>query len=272
MIKKAVTLIFCLMLMVLPKPLVNAQGETEAMREIPIEAVISYPERLEGTEFVVYGYIKRVEEGMLLYQSQNDYQYDTRENSILLIMNEEQKQLKLPVDGLWSFSGVMNVRIVDGQITGDVYEGTYDEMKAPQIPKQEGGEVEETSIYRILGNPWEYNGKHVRYEAIMGSDFYSTENTATQIMSQDGTKEGLYQEMEKKYGLEDGELRLIGTIGQARFYLTGRMSIYMGSCYGMSYLEGIELHEKDVERLDELKQKTRDFLKERFPEYYGEEE
>ena len=78
--------------------------------------------------------------------------------------------------------------------------------------------------------------------------------------------------MEKKYGLEDGKLREIGTIGHARFYLTGRMSIYMDSCYGMSYLEGIELHEKDVERLDELKQKTRDFLKERFPEYYGEEE
>lgn len=267
-------LALCLVYIIMIIPTARAEVQNDKMDTIPIEAVISYPERLQGKEFCTDGFIKELEGGFLLYASENDYRYDTRENSVFVrdTNGEFKENYYLQVDGTIDGFCLKNLRVDDGQIVGDILLEVFNSEKIPQIPKQEGGEVEETSIYRILGNPWEYNGKHVRYEAIMGSDFYSTENTATQIMSQDGTKEGLYQEMEKKYGLEDGELRLIGTIGQARFYLTGRMSIYMGSCYGMSYLEGIELHEKDVERLDELKQKTRDFLKERFPEYYGEEE
>ena len=45
------------------------------------------------------------------------------------------------------------------------------------MPYHEGGKTENVSIYRLFGNPWVYNGRNVRCEAVLGYDTYESENS-----------------------------------------------------------------------------------------------
>ena len=244
-----------------------AQIEDNKVETVPIEAVISFPERLEENEFGTSGFVKQTDEGIILYQSENDYQYDTRENSVFIrdvdgVLKKDNVEI---VDGEESGGWeIYNLRVENGQITGDLLsEVSNNGEKLPLMPYHEGGKTENVSIYRLFGNPWAYNGRNVRFEAVLGYDTYESENSTTVIFSADEIKEGVLEERAKEYNLNLYEVLGIPKIEGVRVYLSGRMSIFLNLPYGMSELTDFEYHEKVVQDLDKYVEDYRKKMEER---------
>ena len=144
-----------------------------------METILAQPDKLENEWVRLVGYAKFEEDGIILYYTERDYRYDTKENAIWLPERPER-----PIE---KYFGDMN-EINDGEVlfidavilpkenTTYAVEALYviddeDEVweNAEPLPtkikkydrEEENEKAQRISIYRLLGDPWSYDGEKV---------------------------------------------------------------------------------------------------------------
>jgi hypothetical protein len=248
------TMLFLSLCVLLPTETSLAQKDeavTDKMETMPMEAVISSPEKLEGKEFSTKGYIYEIENGYIIYYSLQDYLYDTTENSILVECDKTLVQQDLSDGEILTGLCIKNLRRENGRLRGDLYMDTYNENNLVSIPRKESEDEKNVSVYRMFGNPWQYNGAHVRFEAQLGYDTYEFENIESMIFRADSTKDGMLEQRAAQYNLDAYEMIGIAKVERVRVYLSGKIYVFRyGGYYNMSELTDFEYHEKVVQNLD----------------------
>ena len=154
-------------------------GDRET-NEYPMEAIIANPERLENEGVDLRGYAKFEKDGISLYKTEQDYVYDTKENAVW-IPNRKGKEPAKEQLKIWG-------TLYDGQYAqieaviqrgekespyaaeaayiinefDEVWETVKELPKAERYNRQnEKEKAIRVSFYRLLGNPWRYDGKKV---------------------------------------------------------------------------------------------------------------
>lgn len=150
------------------------------MNMYAMETIIAQPEKIENEWVRLDGYAKFEENGVALYKTEKDYKYDTKENAVWLPEREEasiEKRFGGPekqIDGsAWAISAVIQPVKKDSPYAAEAMYVIDESDKIwqnakPQPEKRkkynrenEKEEAERVSIYRLLGDPWSYDGKKV---------------------------------------------------------------------------------------------------------------
>lgn len=162
-----------------------AKNDIVMPNHYPMEAIVARPEMLENELILIKGYAKFEKEGVILYYTDRDYRYDTKENAVWL---PERKELPIEkyfqnrlidkreegcVDGCFYTA----VGVVQQKETGCPYAAVAlycednDEIwnMAKALPKtiekydrkNEEKKAERISYYRLLGDPWSFDGRKV---------------------------------------------------------------------------------------------------------------
>ena len=188
------------------------------------ETILSGNEIVKGVPMSMKGYYRLYDDGMVLYYSREDYIYDTRENAIWLperkdysleeMIQKEQEYLQ-PQENKQIISTVIvinELRDTNEYAATATYVDWQDEENDPvyQNAKLEKARKEvkydseelkeepiEVSFYRLLGDPWQFDGKKIQVECRSG-DFIA----ATEALGNEGS--GLIGELAADYQL-DGE-------------------------------------------------------------------
>lgn len=166
------------------------------------ETILSGNEIVIGKAVSIDGYYRLYDDGMVLYYSREDYIYDTRENAIWLperkdysleeMIQKEQEYLQ-PEENKQIISTIIvinELRNTNGYAGTAAYVDWQDEENDPvyQNAKREKARKEvkydreelkeepiEVSIYRLLGDPWQFDGKKIQVECRSGDFIAATE-------------------------------------------------------------------------------------------------
>ena len=172
------------------------EEDLEVYSGIPFETVIAQPERVDQWLVYLNGVLKIEEEGMVLYYTEQDYVYDTRENAIWFperedypieefledypIYKENMKEGVLKLDVYNSIGCIMDTEGSEGYAGKAHYLNIEDERdkekferEAQYIDKEKrydrGKEKEDpimVSYYRLMEDPWTYDGEKVKLEVV----------------------------------------------------------------------------------------------------------
>ena len=279
-------------------------GKAESMdvpAEYSFETILANGNKIEN-EFVFFGgYPKIEEDGIAVYYSMQDYLYGTKENAIWLperkdlplkeyveqenILNGERTgfytlilksgKSDYPIGGMYLLAEEKNQGKMllkkEPSPARELYDRNYEEEQAQSV-----------SAYRLLGNPWAYDGRKVKIEAYLGSEgvlYINKEEYNTGKLLQIEYLNGkdileLLEEKEapkvweeafqeyKKYGIENPYALSVGAIGsKARLYMENMFYMYSsrrdeaGQKYEKINYEyqcrKIRIHEKDFEAVKE---------------------
>ena len=304
--KKAFACIVALMWMLQPLVALASEEKIEVYNSVPFETIITQPERVDKYVTYVNGILKIEEKGMILYYSEQDYMYDTRENAIWFPEREDysieqflkeepcfkdkQEANVLEMGPFDSIRCIFDASGCEGYAGKAQYLKFFDgkddekfEKKACYIDEakrydreEETKDAMEVSYYRLMGDPWEYDGKKVKVEAV----FWPLEGKMMSINQELLSHRGVWetytingQSAEEYYmhmaqSAERDDIQYMYAVGlienkmhamlECMFYLKTdlyRNSEYLG--YGgidpHYLLKNLELHEKDIPRLMELK-------------------
>ena len=280
----------------------------------PMETILTQPEKIENELVPIKGYAKFEKDGVILYYTKQDYQYDTKENAVWL---PERKELSIEeyfqdasiyrdisgcVDGaFYHISGVIQQKNQELPYAAVAlyYIDNDDGNKINSMPEtmerynrdNESQKAEEVSIYRLLADPWRYDGKKVSTEVCHFQELEmcpNHENTFSlmiftpDIYGDEVDWESAWRDMTNRYS--DQELlrglplekkqffvECAAYNVQARFQI--EMMFYM---HGVSQYEKcptmtqytywpfkIEVHKKDIERYEQEMERLYEWYKER---------
>ena len=272
---------------------INVQGYT-------MEVFLSQPEKIENELVAIEGYAKFEQNGMILYYTKNDYLYDTKENAVWLpergdLSIEEYFQDELIYKGekglvngnFYSVRGIVQKQespyaavAVYCRINYDVWNRANPSPKTVKMygePTEQ--EAERVSIYRLLADPWSYDGKKIRIEGYSYQESSpicpNTENSHSTIkwaseMYGHPTEWKMayadivdkYSQMEKYKKVPSDNLRLLleSAIYSTKARLNIEMMFYMHHIEnylleetGVSYVywpRRITIQEKDIEKCE----------------------
>lgn len=176
--KGLTTLVLCLMTIVF-FPMYTVYAEYDKTADYSTMALIAQPERLENVVMPIYGYIKFEKEGMIVYLGKEDYIYDTKENAVWFPQRqertlEERWQQGKPQDGSRiGLTGIIQPKREDSPYAAEalyyIDDGDTAYQNAKEQPSRtelydrenEKEQAQRISIYRLLGDPWTYDGKKV---------------------------------------------------------------------------------------------------------------
>lgn len=228
------------------------------------ETILSGNEIVKGVPMSMKGYYRLYDDGMVLYYSREDYIYDTRENAIWLperkdysleeMIQKEQEYLQ-PQENKQIISTVIvinELRDTNEYAATATYVDWQDEENDPvyQNAKLEKARKEvkydseelkeepiEVSFYRLLGDPWQFDGKKIQVECNKRDDYL----TATSRLSEGNTNIGevfdylldseqVWKKIAKKYD-PDGDkdhtfVQVKATGERCRIRVTGMFYLY----------------------------------------------
>lgn len=157
--------------------------------EYNFETMIACPEKLENTLVYVTGYKSILENGIIIYFSEQDFRYDTKENAIWIPEREDyplekflseyktfqyghdfniwipivfHKQQELP------YAGTGTYLLKNFQNDPIFQKSTKNELnveKRYEVDFKNQGNPTMVSYYRLMGNPWKYDGQQIIVEA-----------------------------------------------------------------------------------------------------------
>lgn len=228
------------------------------------ETILSGNEIVKGVPMSMKGYYRQYDDGMVLYYSREDYIYDTRENAIWLperkdysleeMIQKEQEYLQ-PQENKQIISTVIvinELRDTNEYAATATYVDWQDEENDPvyQNAKLEKARKEvkydseelkeepiEVSFYRLLGDPWQFDGKKIQVECRSGDFIAATEalgNEGSGLIGEladyqlDGEK--VWKKIAKKYD-PDGDkdykyVQITAYDKKCRVKITGMFYLY----------------------------------------------
>ena len=228
------------------------------------ETILSGNEIVKGVPMSMKGYYRLYDDGMVLYYSREDYIYDTRENAIWLperkdysleeMIQKEQEYLQ-PQENKQIISTVIvinELRDTNEYAATATYVDWQDEENDPvyQNAKLEKARKEvkydseelkeepiEVSFYRLLGDPWQFDGKKIQVECRSGDFIAATEalgNEGSGLIGEladyqlDGEK--VWKKIAKKYD-PDGDIdykyvQITAYDKKCRVIITGMFFLY----------------------------------------------
>ncbi len=228
------------------------------------ETILSGNEIVKGVPMSMKGYYRLYDDGMVLYYSREDYIYDTRENAIWLperkdysleeMIQKEQEYLQ-PQENKQIISTVIvinELRDTNEYAATATYVDWQDEENDPvyQNAKLEKARKEvkydseelkeepiEVSFYRLLGDPWQFDGKKIQVECRSGDFIAATEalgNEGSGLIGEladyqlDGEK--VWKKIAKKYD-PDGDkdykyVQITAYDKKCRVKITGMFYLY----------------------------------------------
>lgn len=190
---------------------------------LSMECVLANPKTLIGKTTRVTGYVHYMDTGMILYYSENDYEYDTKENAVVV---EDVDKEYIETCKKYAQEGEYTIKFGTIECVGkDGYAASLKNIDATQRdafeyangkPKQledkaydrskEKEEAENVSIYRLLGDPLRYDGKKMEIEGYKspGEDmkFRGARGMSTVIYSETEAVNGIFlgrEEWERPY-------------------------------------------------------------------------
>lgn len=277
-------------------------SEEEKAAEYPMEGILAGTRNLENTWISTWGVYHFVEDGIELYYSWQDYRYEIKENAIWLPERDDYpledylRDMKITKEE-WEGYGAEMVCIIKPLENGEygaegyyinekeghtingakdkIFEGRkIQEEQAPYTADGVDKPAIEVSYYRLMGDPWTYDGKRIKMIGQLGTEgvFEASDSSLQFSFLLDkfvideliGTKEIAISELKQSainYGLEDvGDLESIIVGKQVPAYLEGMFYLYAvdyqtGGLYvDPSYsLYRIDIHPKDMERFEKAK-------------------
>ena len=157
--------------------------------EMPMEAILAQPKDVYNKGLIVEGVLKIEEDGIIVYYSQQDYEFDTKENAIWLPERPEAtykewlKQNETLTDGQY---GSLEIMLTDTENTQPyaatgafIIKGKEDavlqknqgfDARGKYDRKYETQEPERLSYYRLMGDPWRFDGKKVCFTAVYAAE------------------------------------------------------------------------------------------------------
>lgn len=277
--------------------------------DYPFEAILSNGNRLENTWTGIFGYPKIEENGIVMYYSMTDYLYDTRENAVWIkeredyslkeyiedrnIKEGEKTGLAIVVDGKGAYGCAMSAVYLDGRkgalfendpIYKNANKSNTVEREVWYNEKNEMEDVQEVSFYRLMGNPWEFDGKRVKMEAVISSACVLRPNLAYEntqglrliekINGENINALETFQNIVKQMDMSEiesiGEWMAVISAETTPIHIWVTCSFYMyqhGKYEGESYTyvqpsylaEGIEIHEKSRDAFEDRVQMLETF-------------
>lgn len=247
MIKRRWLLIVIAVFLVLGNQVVLAEEEQKGTYSNTIESVIANAQAYKGTCSFLHGYPKIKENGIAFYYTRRDYLYDTNECAIWLperkdlsldefVRKQEVKEGELTY--LWV--GITRIENVKGYVAEGEYLQSAQEKKYEVAPKMEKRvnvtPGEKVSIYRLLGEPWAYDGCNVMVEGIQDTsqrvfaNKQSLDEKGTSLRIVDGESangdmmvplwpdgDTYFKKLGDKYGLNEDEYVMLGAINGEKY-------------------------------------------------------
>lgn len=176
------TVVFAMIMMCFQMPEIGHADKIDhsKMNMYAMETIIAQPEKIENEWVRLDGYAKFEENGVALYKTEKDYKYDTKENAVWLPEREEASIKEYfgdpeeQIDGsAWALSVVIQPVKKDSPYAAEAMYVIDESDKIWQNAKprpekrkkynreNEKEEAKRISIYRLLGDPWSYDGKKV---------------------------------------------------------------------------------------------------------------
>mgnify|MGYP000009487444 CR=1 FL=1 len=256
----------CMMIFALYIP--TAKMEPEMGEEVEyvdgsgytFETILSGNEVVIGIPSYVKGYYRLYEDGMALYYSREDCVYDTRENAIWIPEREDyplEKMIKSARESLLlegnepitaaviiinelrnanGYAAVATYVNWDDSGSDPVYQKAKFE-KARKYVKYDSEEINKepikVSFYRLLGDPWQYNGKKIQVECTSGDFITATKVSTTKVgeifnFQLDGEK--VWKGIAKKYDPDgDKDYKYVQSVAYNKKYrvkITGMFYLY----------------------------------------------
>lgn len=173
------------------------EEDLEVYSGIPFETVIAQPERVDQWLVYLNGVLKIEEEGMVLYYTEQDYVYDTRENAIWFPEREDypieefledyplyEDDIKGNVLEMGVYSNsircIMDTEECEGY-AGKAYYLRFEDAKDKEKFEREAQYIDKekrydrskekedpimVSYYRLMGDPWTYDGRKVKLNVV----------------------------------------------------------------------------------------------------------
>ena len=167
------------------------------------ETILSGDEIVIGKTVSIDGYYRLYDDGVVMYYSKQDYLYDTRENAIWLperkdyplkelIKKEQEEYSELGKD----IQIISTIIVIESLGDTNEYAATatyvntedvendpvYQNAKLEKARKEVKYDSEElkeepieVSFYRLLGDPWQFDGKKIQVECRSGDFIAATE-------------------------------------------------------------------------------------------------
>ncbi len=258
------------------------------------EAILAHPEKVEGLAVQVWGYAKVLDNGFALYYSEADCLYDTRENAIYVREREgynieeyfEGRGVLQNDENNWIVIGYFLIKILDEQ-PFDGYAVVAENIGYGRDDSgyvfEESGEIlyifenmdeNETpiyiSMYRLLGDPWTYDGKMVQVDALYGGEtmVYSNRSQFHRLLLGDTRNwTETWTIIERKLQLQlDANIsidKILGYIVDAKTNLIFTFRFFKentesytrrNDSFSIPYylLKDVDIHDKDYETIKEL--------------------
>ena len=161
------------------------------------ETILSRNEDIQGRPTYIEGYYKLYDDGLALYYSKQDYLYDTRENAVWLPERKDyplEKMMAYATDFIYSDEQMIVVMAVIDDIGKEneyaatatyidleniaadpVYQNANHLKSKKEIKYREEEarrEPLDVSFYRLVGDPWQFDGKKIRVECVKRYDDY----------------------------------------------------------------------------------------------------
>ena len=229
------------------------------------ETILSGDEIVIGKTVSIDGYYRLYDDGVVMYYSKQDYLYDTRENAIWLperkdyplkelIKKEQEEYSELGKD----IQIISTIIVIESLGDTNEYAATatyvntedvendpvYQNAKLEKARKEVKYDSEElkeepieVSFYRLLGDPWQFDGKKIQVECNKRDDYL----TATSRLSEGNTNIGevfdylldseqVWKKIAKKYD-PDGDkdhtfVQVKATGERCRIRVTGMFYLY----------------------------------------------
>ena len=190
-------------------PEIGEEAERIDWGAYTFETILSGNQKAIGRETCIGGYYRLYDGGMALYYSREDYIYDTKENAVWLperkdfslkamIQKElertratENEQIIAPtiiINELRGKNGyAATATYIDWKDSehDPVYQNIKDlREKARKDVKYDREEVEKepikVSFYRLVGDPWQFDGKKIQVEGYRRGDFLAAKRRFTE--------------------------------------------------------------------------------------------
>lgn len=289
-------LVLAILITHMPTAKMGEDNDTELidLNGVPFETILSGNAKKDNKEKAtgLYGYYRLYDDGLAIYYSKNDYVYDTKENAIWLPEREDY-----PLKNLMEDADKENQRIFLLAIVGDTKNengyattATYIDIKnrekdtaykkadLTKIKKEINYEKDTINIepmnisfYRLMGDPWKFDGKKIRMECVQRYDDYiSINQDLLENFSTIGPAHSSFFFDEKKvweniierytpYGATESAYVFLPISNEKlHIWLTGVFYLYKPVRdstkvygYGMSYkyeMSDLEIQEKDLEK------------------------
>ena len=114
--KRIAACIIAMVCMIQPMAAFAEEEDLEVYSGIPFETVIAQPERVDQWLVYLNGVLKIEEEGMVLYYTEQDYVYDTKENAIWFPEREDY-----PIEEFLEDYPIYKDKMKEGVLKLDVY-------------------------------------------------------------------------------------------------------------------------------------------------------